>query len=178
MQQFFIAIVLPLELNKKILVHKRWMQQRYGCRVGLRSPAHITLIPPFWSEPAREEEMKRDLQLLSDKFRPFELHSNHFSAFAPRTLFVAVKENMALSELKITVDHFFRHTDYGIKIDKRPFHPHITIATRDLHKKDFADAWPHFEKRKFEETFQVSGLSLLRHNGACWEVVFTSTFSG
>jgi len=176
MQMYFIAVVLPEELNQKILAYKHWMAEKYGCRVGLKSPAHITIAPPFWTEPKKEKQLKNDIDNISSSIKKFELKTANFSAFKPRTLFIAVEENEQLNLLKKTADQFFRNTDYKIKIENRPFHPHITIATRDLHKKDFAEAWPHFEKKSFAEEFEAKGLSLLRHNGANWDVVYISDF--
>jgi 2'-5' RNA ligase len=176
MQMYFVAVVLPESLDEKVLQYKRWMAEKYGCKVGLKSPAHITLVPPFWMEPEKEQQLKTDLQSISSSFTPFTVETDNFSAFKPRTLFVAVQENEQLKSLKKTSDNFFRNKDYKIKIESRPFHPHITIATRDLHKKDFADAWPHFEEKKLKEEFAVTGLSLLKHNGRAWDVVFTSAF--
>ncbi|HUC79819.1 MAG TPA: RNA 2',3'-cyclic phosphodiesterase [Flavisolibacter sp.] len=178
MQMFFAAIVLPDSLNEKILAYKKWMQEKYGCRVALKSPAHITIVPPFWTEPANKEALQQDLQTISNDITSFRLQTDGFSAFKPRTIFVAVKENEDLRQVKKTSDNFLHQTNYGIKIETRPFHPHITIATRDLHKKDFAEAWPHFENKAFEETFEATGISLLKHNGRIWEVVFTSRFAG
>ncbi|HEX8313994.1 MAG TPA: RNA 2',3'-cyclic phosphodiesterase [Flavisolibacter sp.] len=178
MQMYFIAVVLPEALNEQILPYKKWMAEKYGCRVGLKSPAHITIVPPFWTEPDKEEQLKNDIQSVSAAFQTFTITTNDFSAFKPRTIFVAVKENEQLKSLKKAADNFFRTADYQIKIESRAFHPHITIATRDLYKKDFAEAWPQFESKKFEEEFDVTGLSLLKHNGRAWDVVFTSSFAG
>lgn len=173
---YFIAVVLPEDLDKKILEYKKWMADKYGNRVGLKSPSHITIIPPFWMEPGKEEELKKDIDSISTSHLKFVLCTDNFSAFKPRTIFIAVEENDSLNALKKTADHFFHNKDYKIKAENRPFHPHITIATRDLHKKDFADAWPHFETKSFSEAFQANGLSLLKHNGSTWDVVYTSAF--
>lgn len=178
MQMFFIAVVLPDQLNEKILGYKKWMEENYGCRVALKSPAHITLVPPFWTEAANETLLKNNLETISLGVPTFSIVTNNFSAFKPRTIFIAVKENEQLKALKKTTDNFFSSSEYKIKLDNRAFHPHITIATRDLHKKDFADAWPHFETKNFQEEFEVKGLSLLKHNGRSWDVVYTSTFVG
>ena len=177
MQMYFIAVVLPDELDKKIVEFKKWMDDKYGCRVGLKSPAHITIVPPFWTEPEKEEQLKKDIDSISTYHQKFVLRTNNFSAFKPRTLFIAVEENHSLHLLKKTADDFFRNKDYKIKNENRPFHPHITIATRDLHKKDYADAWPHFETRMFDEEFEAKGLSLLKHNGSRWDVSYTSAFA-
>ena len=54
-----------------------------------------------------------------------------------------------LVQLKEKTDAFFKNNElYKIKIDNRPFHPHITIATRDLLKKSFYEVWPVFLKKK------------------------------
>jgi len=177
MTMYFVAIVLPKELDEKVLYYKKQMQDKYGCKVGLKSPAHITIVPPFWMEPTKEEALKQALELLSASVTRFSITTNNFSAFKPRTLFIAVAENESLKTLKKASDQFFRHSDYKMKIENRSFHPHITIATRDLHKKDFAEAWPMFEGKIFLEEFEASGLSLLRHNGRHWDVVYTSRFA-
>src|SRR4030095_5490293 len=145
MNMYFVAVVLPPELNKKVLKFKEYMFNKYGSKVGLKSPAHITLVPPFWMEAEKEEQLINDMAR-NNHVQPFPVITDHFSAFKPRTIFIALCPNEQLNNLKqLTDDLFTNHIDYKVKIDKRPFHPHITIATRDLHKKDFAEAWPWFE---------------------------------
>src|SRR5215213_3766225 len=169
MHMYFIAIVLPEYINEKILHYKNLMMEKYGCRVALKSPAHITIIPPCWLNEEKEQALKNDLDKLSSTIDVFTITSDDFSAFKPRTIFIAVVPNEKLNEVKIKADGFFKHNEfYGIAIDTRPFHPHITIATRDLHKKDFAEAWPHFAERKFDVEWTVTGLSVLRHNKKNW----------
>jgi 2'-5' RNA ligase len=173
---YFIAVVLPSSLNEKILVFKNYMKQQFSCLVALNAPAHITLIPPFWMEEDKEEHLIADLAHLSER-RTFILRSNNFSAFKPRTIFIALHGSEELNELKSTADHYFiERKEYKMKIDTRPFHPHITIATRDLTKKDFHIAWPHFEQKKFSEEWIAEGISLLRHNKKNWDVIYTSQF--
>ena len=177
MDMYFIALVLPPELDKKVLAFKRWMYERYECKVGLKSPAHITIIPPFWMDPAREENLIADLDKLAATLGQFPIRTANFSAFKPRTIFIAPEESHELNEVKKATDDYFTDANpYGIKLEKRPFHPHITIDTRDLFKKDFWDAWPHFAERKFEEEWNATGISLLKHNKKNWDVFHTSQF--
>ena len=171
---YFIAIVLPGELNKKVLKWKNFMHERFGCKVGLKSPAHITLIPPFWMHEEREQELIADINAVSSSTQPFTIAIKNFSAFKPRTIYVDVVMNEKLRSLKAAIDKFFSETDYKIKTEGRPFHPHITIATRDLYKKDFYDAWTLFETKKFQ--WEANALSLLRHNSKNWDVIHTSAF--
>lgn len=178
MKMYFIAVVLPADLNTKILAYKKWMQENWGCKVGLKSPAHITLVPPFWMDESLEPPLIKDITLLSTQFTPFEIDTHNFSCFKPRTIFIEPVLTDNLRNLKKETDQFFKtHYQYGAKVDTRPFHPHITIATRDLRKSAFAEAWPHFEKQTFEHSFRADAISLLRHNGNTWDVVHTAHFA-
>ena len=178
-QLYFLAVVLPEELNAEIKIFKNHMHQEWGCRVALKSPAHITIIPPFWMDTILEAALIQDVQALSEPFEPFPLKLQHFDAFRPRTLFVAVQPSEPLYRLKLAADEFFtRHNQYKARPDKRSFHPHITIATRDLHKKSFAEAWAIYETKHFERSFTASALSVLRHNQKEWDMIYTAQFRG
>lgn len=177
MTMYYLAIVLPPHLNQKVLYWKNFMLEKYNCKVGLKSPAHITLIPPFWMEEEKENLFIKDVNSLSASLKVFSIKTNNFSAFKPRTIFIALEKNTLLEKTKETTDQFFKANPvYPVTIDTRPFHPHITIATRDLFKKSFHEAWPMFEKEKFEEEWEVFGLSILRHNKKNWDVIHTSQF--
>jgi len=153
------------------------MHEIYGCAVGLKSPAHITIVPPFWMEEEKEKQLITDVNELSIEWESFDLSTNNFSAFKPKTIFIELSANDNLHRLKKKTDVFFNEKkEYKIKTDSRTFHPHITIATRDLFKKDFMEAWPHFSEKKFIEKWKVKGLSLLKHNQKNWDVVHTSQF--
>ena len=124
MQMYFIAIVLPEALNKKVLKWKKFMHQNYGCEVGLKSPAHITLIQPFWMHEEREPGLIADIDTISSSAQPFTIVTNKFLAFKPRTIYIDVVVNEELRSLKAAIDKFFSEADYKIKIESRPFHPH------------------------------------------------------
>ncbi|HEU4633657.1 MAG TPA: 2'-5' RNA ligase family protein [Flavisolibacter sp.] len=176
---YFVAIVLPQRLNEKIRSYKNFMLERFACSVGLKSPAHITMIPPFWMEVEKENGFLNAVDFLSNSFYPFSIVTNNFSAFRPRTIFIDVKPNEQLNRIKLLTDHFFKQRpEYKTKIDNRPFHPHITIATRDLHKKSFYDAWAFFENGNFSEEWTAEDISVLRHNKRNWDVIHTSAFRG
>ena len=176
MRMYFIAIVLPGGLNKKVLKWKNFMDEKFGCKVGLKSPAHITLIPPFWMHEEKEQKLIADTNSVSLSVRPFRITTKNFSAFKPGTIYVDVVVDEKLESLKTAIDNFFSERDYKIKTESRSFHPHITIATRDLRKKDFYEAWTLFETKKFHAEWEASGLAVLRHNSKDWDVIHTSTF--
>jgi 2'-5' RNA ligase len=51
---------------------------------------------------------------------------------------------------------------------EKPFHPHITIAFRDLKKAIFNEAWDYYSNRLFQEEFTAESVTLLKHNGQFW----------
>lgn len=177
MKMYFIAIALPQKLDEKILRYKKWMADKYNCWVGLKSPAHITIVSPFWMEEEKQMELISDIKNVSPGVSAFTIATDNFSSFAPGTLFIAIEENKALNNLKIVSADFFRIKNYKMKLDARPFHPHITIATRDLHKKDFLETWNYFKNKNFKEKFTATGLSLLKHNSKIWDVVHEAKFA-
>ncbi len=169
---YFVAVVCPAELNEKVLVFKQWMKDRFGCIVAMRAPAHITLLRPFWLEEEREKELQELLQSIKMNKSSFELELNGFSNFTNRVIFINVKENQSLSDLRLAAENVFAdHLGSLIKREYRPFQPHITIANRDLKPGSFEKAWPHFSAREFNERFINDTVSLLKLNGGKWEVI-------
>jgi 2'-5' RNA ligase len=169
---YYIAIVCHAEVNEKVLQFKYWMKEQFGCVVALKSPAHITLIPPFWLEERRETDLLQTLQSFSTNIDQLEINLKDFSHFNKRVLFINVKENSELEEIKKqTEKHFIQLFGETIKIDDRPFHPHVTIANRDLKPFDFIKAWEHFSKKKFKETFRSGTISLLKLGPDKWNVI-------
>ena len=169
---YFIAIVCPQELDKKILQFKYWMKEQFGSVVALKSPAHITFIQPFWMEEDKEEELKKVLLAFTSDMDELEILLEGFSHFGKRVLFVRVHENPSLEELKNQAeDHFARSFGDLIQKDDRPFHPHITIANRDLKPGDFEKARQHFSNKIFKEKFHSKTISLLKLIEGKWNVI-------
>jgi 2'-5' RNA ligase len=174
---YFIAHVLPPELDKDIHEFKLKMFELYGCRVGLKSPAHITFLPPFWMNEELEIALNNDLDAFAATVQPLLISANGFNCFKPKTIFVQPELSTELMKLKTSVDAFARsNPQYPAKPDERSFHPHITIATRDLRKMDFAHAWPLFRDKEFSAKWKADAVHVLRYNKKEWDVIHTSHF--
>jgi len=177
MNMYFIALVAPEEINTVILKWKNWFRDNHGCTVALKSPAHITLIPPFRMSEELEAELKNRISSFSDSCEKFELTLRNFSAFKPRVVFVDVVKNEKLDALYQSVcTRISTENEFPVKRDDRPFHPHITLATRDLYKGAFYSSWKIFAEKKYNALWKVDSISLLRHNKKNWDVIFTSRF--
>ena len=177
MNMYFIAIVAPEEINREVLKWKNYFKDHFDCTVALKSPAHITLIPPFWMKEEFEDDLVNSLKDFSSTKNKFEITLKDFAAFKPKVIFVDVVKSEALNGLyQSFADFIFSQNKFPIKKEDRPFHPHATLATRDLYKKAFQEAWEIFSTKKHEALWIVSGLSLLRHHKKNWDVIFTSQF--
>jgi len=168
---YFIAIVAPDIINHQVLEWKNYMLQQFNCKVALKSPAHITLIPPFNMPGQVQKEMQEQLQPFAARQQSFPVQLKNFAAFTPRVIYVDVLPNARLSDVRTDLEAILLSGDrFAIKKENRPFHPHITIANRDLAKEDFPRAWQHFQHMPYEATFEANAISLLRHNNHIWEV--------
>jgi 2'-5' RNA ligase len=177
MNMYFIALIAPEDINRQVLKWKLWMKERYRCEAALKSQAHITLVPPFWMNPELENKLADSLIEFQLTQNCFILQLNHFAHFKPKVIFINVVPNDRLTKLKDDLSGFlFKKSEFPLKKEDRPFHPHVTIATRDLRKKSFYEAWEYFKEKKFEAQWRAHGVSLLRHNKKNWDVIATSRF--
>lgn len=177
MNMYFVAIVAPKEINQQVLKWKTYFKDHFECAVALRSPAHITIIPPFWMNEELENDLINSIREFSIAKTGFGITLKDFGAFKPKVVFVDVVKNKILDGLYQSFAEFiFSQHKFPIKKEYRPFDPHVTLATRDLYKKAFQEAWEFFSKKKYEAFWIVNGISLLRHNKKNWDVIFTSQF--
>jgi len=176
-KMYFIAVVAPDEINEQVLKWKNYMKENHGCVVALRSPAHITLVPPFWMDESLQSKLISSITEFSKVQRPFQIRLKNFSAFKPRVIFLFVEPNQELEGMQNELANtLISAASFPIEQEQRPFAAHLTIATRDLHKKAFHEAWAVFKEKKYEAAWTVGGISLLRHDEKKWEVIFTSQF--
>jgi 2'-5' RNA ligase len=174
---FYIAVLCSPEIDKKIQAYKLWMRDRFSCTVALKSSAHITLIPPFWLHTEKEQLLIESIHSFQTRIPPFNIHLQQFSHFSNRVIFAAVEENHQLGSLRKAVeDHFIQPFHNEIKPDDRPFHPHVTIANRDIKPGDFNKAWDHFKRQPFDEQFEANTISLLKLNPGRWNVIAEQRF--
>ncbi|MCU0361520.1 MAG: 2'-5' RNA ligase family protein, partial [Bacteroidia bacterium] len=169
--KYFIAIVLPEPIQGKIENIKHTLFQKHGLKGALRSPAHITLHRPFeW----REEKEKNLIDALKG-FNPggaFDLRLHNFGFFEPRVIYADVVPN---GSLNILYNNLLRFAKRELKLfneaeDMRGFHPHVTIAFRDLKKPLFYELREQFVKETIDENFQCHTFSLLKLHEK-WEVL-------
>lgn len=179
MKLYFIAILPDSGLRERIKDLKLEVKEKYGVKHALKLPAHITLHIPFKFAEEQESLLFEQLESFAAKQKPFEVNLNGFGSFPPRVLFIKVEQKEPLKKL---YDELQQLVSGLLESDDLPknasFHPHITIATRDLDKEIYNEAWPKFKERNFKAAFSVERLTLFRHTGKIWQLGEEFPFSG
>lgn len=168
-QKYFIAIIPPEPVFSEIEKIKLEISQKYNNKSSLRSPAHITLHMPFEMKEQKEGVL---IEKISEfKFSPsFDLQLKNYSCFEPKVIFIDVIKNETLNTLqKELVFHVKSNLNvFNQYEDKRGYHPHVTIAFRDLKKTDFYLANEEYKAKVFDAEFKVNSFFLLKHTGKVW----------
>jgi 2'-5' RNA ligase len=173
LKKYFIAIVIPEPLLGQIEGIKLDLQKDYGLSGSLQSPAHITLHRPFaWKEEKETELIQKLGKFNFTDF--FTLQLNNYNWFEPRVIYIDVVSNPILNELHQGLKKYakqelllFNEVD-----DKRGFHPHVTVAFRDLKKPRFYELQGKFRNETFVGSFDYKGFSLLKFEKR-WQIIDT-----
>jgi 2'-5' RNA ligase len=127
-------------------------------------------------KPEPEAELQKSIGSFADSQTAFEVELQNFSFFKSKVIFVEVIKNNNLQQLTENLTSYLIDKNFHIKKDERPFHPHVTIAARDLQKKAFYEAREIFREKKYYARWQADNISILKHDQKKWEVISTSQF--
>ncbi|MBE7641189.1 hypothetical protein GUB10_12675 [Salegentibacter sp. BLCTC] len=170
MPLYFIAITLPEEISMRIKSLKLEIAEKYEAKHALKLPAHITLQIPFKIPETEEEKLIEALQGFAKTQNNFQVELKDFGRFGQKVIFINIEDHKELINLHKDLQAIL-HKNFSFKKHETfsKIHPHISIASRDLHYKEFPKAWADFKTRKFTDSFLVKNFSLLKHNGKVWE---------
>jgi 2'-5' RNA ligase len=170
---YFIAVIPPDPIEKKITELKNEVAKRFGSSHALKAPPHITLHMPFKWKDKKLEKLKSVINQINGELEPFEVELKDFDFFEPRVVFVDVVPTVQLEKLQHDVilkckrELLLDNANYK----NRAFRPHMTIAFRDLKKSRFYEAQTYFKIMKFDVVFWSTQISLLKHDKKKWEVI-------
>lgn len=168
---YYIAVLPPEHIRAEIRGFKLEVSKKFNSKHALRSPAHITLQMPFHFEEEIEASLLHSLTDLAATKTPFNCTIRDFDHFDERVVFADVIPNAELRSLRFALQDHLRevHNFTEKKLPKR-FHPHITIANRDLTADRFPGCWEAFKDRSYRRSFDVEAFSILKHGGDHWKV--------
>lgn len=168
--RYFLAVIPPAPIAERVMEIKTYFRDQYNCKAPLRSPAHITLHMPFLFKASKEVELLEKLKSAALSWSGFEIVLDGFGAFEPRTIFIGVEKNEVLMSFQKDLSVFTRRELglFNTNYKDHGYHPHMTVAFRDLKKSLFPKAWGEFREREFQANFEVSSFWLLKHDGKIW----------
>lgn len=178
-QRYYVAIVPEGEIQTQLQELKLHISEEYKTRAAMKSPAHITLFPPFEVDENMEMLLRHTLDRTVTLFQPFDLITNNFDYFPPRVAFVAIEPNEQLDKLERAVRHHLKELSFlrSTKIQSH-FHPHITLGNRDWTPQQFEACRKELQTMTFREKLSVQDVCLLRYNRMQWEVIHRSPLPG
>ncbi len=170
---YYVALICPDEVNEQVKAFKHIMFEKYGCKAAAKSPAHITVVPPFRAEDDLEQTLLDFVSAFSIGIVPFEAEMGGYNNFGDRVLFIDVKADERLLQLeKDCMDEFTMQFPSIIFGMKPQFSPHVTIATRDIPEGKLPEAKSYFESNHpFQAGFPVKEIRLVKLEHGDWKVL-------
>jgi len=169
---YFLAIIPPSPVYEEAFEQKVYFKTKYNSKASLNSPPHITLHMPFrWIEK-NEDELAQYLTEFVERNAAVTIKLNGFSSFPPRVIFMKVEITAELERLQKNLERYFKRrlNLFNANYKELPFHPHLTLAFRDLKKPNYQRAWEEFVSKNYQATFVADKIALLKHSGTVWEV--------
>lgn len=177
-QKYFLALVPPLDILEKAHDIKLLIRDQFGIKYALKSPPHITVKMPFNYNEAKETQLERELQEFLQTQKPFPIKITGTGNFGNRVIYLSIEETAELrrfqSELKTFCKKELNLID---ELSDRNFHPHLTIAFKDLKPKNFEEVLLLVKKESLRVEFYVGHLVLLKRVNGKW-IFFKNLFFG
>jgi 2'-5' RNA ligase len=171
--RYFIAIIPPEPIFSEVQELKYYFKDKYSSKASLNSPPHITLHMPFRWKEKKEKLLLEKLTAFAQSKIVFNLELQNFGAFVPRVIYMKIVANNNLLILQKALEQFCKQEFQLFNANRldQAYHPHLTIAFRDLKKEMFAKAWQEFECKEYYQSFSCNSISVLKHDGKIWESI-------
>jgi 2'-5' RNA ligase len=160
---YYITLLCPPEIDDIMRVEKEKMATVYESVVAAKSPAHITLVAPFFLSAGKHRELVQRLEEFESIVTEVNVDINNFGSFANKVIFADVIPNDNLAALQEQLENYLKASGFPfIKEAQKPFHPHVTIATRDLKPEKFAEAWETYENATYSASFTTNAIHVMK----------------
>ena len=97
---YYMAILPEDKISNEIKEFKLEIETNFGLSWALRSPAHITLFPPFHLEEDLVTDLKSTIE--NFHFNPFDIVIDSFDTFTKKVIYIKVEDHPPI-QLYVTV---------------------------------------------------------------------------
>lgn len=177
---YFIAFLPPPTLSDKIDEERNRFASKYQSYHALKTIPHITLQSPFKRPAAFEVEMHLQLEDFFKTISPFTIELNGYGNFQKqnKVIFITVEKSKEILTLhKNFVFTLRNQLQFSDRETSYMYHPHITMAQKDLSAENFYTALIDYEAKPFKENFTVSKAMMFKHNFRTWELLSVFPFA-
>lgn len=171
MSLYFVAIEPQAALFQKIKGIQRDFSKRFQAEKAYRNFPHITIVPPFMHDEKNESEVVGHFLKATPLSSPFTVKLNGYGSFDHKkhpVIFIKPEASEALNEIYRVFARFMDCFQFV-----RNFHPHVTVAYRDLSYENYDKAWKEYAALSFNENFEVSRIGLYKHYEQKWNLLAT-----
>lgn len=168
---YFIALVPENPVQEEIMKFKEDARKMFDSSRSLNSPAHITIIPPFNLDSNLEARLAADIGSSMGKVGDFYIEINGFGHFGQKVIFVDVADNQFITDINKRLKKGLASYLSAEQNHDNKFHPHITVAFKDLRPEVFIMAWKYFSAIDYQRVIKIDSVVLLRHENRIWKPV-------
>ncbi|HMQ03475.1 MAG TPA: RNA 2',3'-cyclic phosphodiesterase [Pyrinomonadaceae bacterium] len=133
MKRVFAAIDIPLSARNSAARHIASLRMKFaGHKIGWVRPDNLHLTLKFFGDVAdiQLEKIEEVIAVAADEFEPFKFEIAGTGVFPnrrrPRVLWLGIENPQTLQRVAAMLD--LQCEQIGFPPEKRPFHPHLTIA--------------------------------------------------
>lgn len=168
---FLIALLPDRQVSSEVRMIKERLLETYGLKAALRSPAHITLVPPFTCTDSQADEVADTLWKSLRTSTAVRFNIDGTDHFDDRVIHLNVVGHEEVDKIQSSVHETLKaHHAWTLRKEEPPFAPHITLANRDLRPEQFAAVWAGLRGINYQRRCSVPALHILRHDGKRWRV--------
>ncbi|MCU0399676.1 MAG: 2'-5' RNA ligase family protein [Algoriphagus sp.] len=171
MQKYFLALIPPDPILSESHEIKEEIQKKFGLKYALKSPPHITLKMPFLYNEAKEEQLTARLCEFLGTQMSFTVGISGIGTFGQRVIFQRIVATPRLEEFQKSLKFFCkRHLFLADELSDRNYHPHLTLAFKDLKPSMFEGVLKLAIAYQFEAVFNVDRIFLLKKSAGRWQI--------
>ncbi|WP_425636467.1 2'-5' RNA ligase family protein [Algoriphagus yeomjeoni] len=171
LQKYFLAIVPEGEFEERVTNLKLEIKHRFQAKYALKSPPHITVKMPFTYNEAKEEKLIERLKGFLGDYKPMTLTIKGVKTFGERVIYLDVHADQDLYDFQNDLKNFCkRELNLVDELSDRNYHPHMTVAFKDIKKAQFQNILHFVAKRRLVQKIEISNIILLKRVDRVWKL--------
>ena len=179
MEKYFLALLPPEEILQRAHGIKEEIREKFGIKYALKSPPHITLKMPFSYNEAKEDYLTARIGEFLKNQLPFQTKITGVGTFGNRVIFLDIEKSEELEKLQSSLKAFCKkELNLVDELSDRNYHPHMTIAFKDLKPGSFSEVLNLVRQRGFQTEFCAVELALLKRIEGRWILYRSIPFEG